>query len=158
MSMGDKEEEDEKVFHLVSNISKDNITAHFLPPLSVFSVFTVHGKHFMILYLKYASFASQYSRLNSPAVHVSSGVYKIKLWLAIQIHYILPKSYLLVASVEIKSKDTSFPPKNRNVGFICAFQMRATFMKQLQRAALYPSPLGIRCQSTNVLCRDGVLL
>lgn len=28
MSMGDEEEEDEKVFYLVSNISKDNITAH----------------------------------------------------------------------------------------------------------------------------------
>lgn len=56
MSMGDEEEEDEKVFHLVSNISKDNITAHFLPPLSVFSVFTVHGKHFMILYLSMPHF------------------------------------------------------------------------------------------------------
>ena len=33
MSMGDEEEEDEKVFYLVSYISKDNITAHssFLP-------------------------------------------------------------------------------------------------------------------------------
>lgn len=28
MSIGDEEEEDEKVFHLVSNISKDNIAAH----------------------------------------------------------------------------------------------------------------------------------
>lgn len=112
---------------------------------------------FRFIYLKYASFASQYSRLNSHAVHDTSGVYKIKLWLPIQIHYILPKSYLLGASVEIKRKDTSFPPKNRIV-FFCAFQMRATFMKQLQCAALYPSPLGIRCQSTNVLCHDSVVL
>lgn len=42
--------------------------------------------------------------------------------------------------------------------FFCAFQMRATFMKQLQHAALHPAPPGIRCQSTNVLCRDSAVL
>lgn len=88
MSMGDEEEEDEKVFYLVSNISKDNITAHS----SVFNGYTVL---FWFIHLKYESFASQYSKLN---VHVTSGVYKVKLWLPIQIHYILPKSYLLGAS------------------------------------------------------------
>lgn len=33
-------------------------------------------------------------------------------------------------------------------------------MKQLQRTALYPSPVGIRCQSTNALslCRRSVVL
>lgn len=55
MSMCDEEEEDEKVFHLVSNISKDNITARSsFPPalLSVFSMFTVHEKHFLIYIFK----------------------------------------------------------------------------------------------------------
>lgn len=72
---------------------------------------------FRFIYYEYSSFASQYSRLNTHAVHVASGVYKIKRWLPIQIHYSLPKSYQLGASAEIKRKDTYFPPKNRNVFF-----------------------------------------
>lgn len=89
------------------------------------------------------------------------GVDKIMLLLPIQIHHVLPKSYLLGALVEIKSKAASFLTKNRNVDlgfFFCAFQMRASFMKQLQHAALHPAPPGIRCQSTNVLCRDSAVL
>lgn len=50
---------------------------------------------FWFIYLKYASFASQFSRLNSHAVHVTSGVYEIKLPLPIQIPDILPKIYSL---------------------------------------------------------------
>lgn len=51
------------------------------------------------------------------------GVDKIMLLLPIQIHHVLPKSYLLGALVEIKSRAASFLTKNRNVDlgffFLC---------------------------------------
>lgn len=90
------------------------------------------------------------------------GVDKIMLMLPIQIHHVLPKSYLFGALVEIKSKAASLLTKNRNVDlgffFFLCIQMRATFMKQLQHAALHHAPPGIRCQSTNVLCRVSAVL
>lgn len=163
MSMGDEEEEEEKVFYLVSNILKDNITTHswFLTVSWCFQyVYWAWKTLFWFIHFKHALFVSEYSRLNSYAEQVTYGVDKIMLLAPIQTPRVLPKSYLLAALVKIKRKAASFSTKNRNVVllFFCAFQMRATFMKQFQHAALHPAPPGIRCQSTNILCQVSAVL
>lgn len=76
---------------------------------------------FRVLHLKYASFVWEYSRLNCNAEHATYGVDKITLVLPIQIHHVLPKSYLLGALVEIKSRAASFLTKNRNVDLLGFF-------------------------------------
>lgn len=73
---------------------------------------------FSFLRFKYASFVSEYSRLNSSVEHATSGVDKLMLLLPIQIHHVLPKSYLLGALVKIKSEAASLPTKNRNVDLL----------------------------------------